>query len=65
MSELYFGIESAVRCGGAISDLFMVLLEFVRGVYFPHTFQRLYGLDSGEDVGEIKLRCIVWEWQDL
>jgi len=31
----------------------------------PHTFQHLYGLDSGEDVGEIKLRCIVWECQDL
>ncbi len=26
-----------------------------------HTFQHLYGLNSGEDVGEIKLRCIVWE----
>ena len=25
----------------------------------PHTFQHLYGLDSGEDVKEIKLRCIV------
>ena len=23
----------------------------------PHTFQQLYGLDSGEDVGEIKLRA--------
>ena len=23
----------------------------------PHTFQHLYGLDSGEDVGEIKLRA--------
>ena len=30
----------------------------------PHTFQHLYGLDSGEDVREIKLRCIVWECQD-
>ena len=26
----------------------------------PHTFQHLYGLDSREDVGEIKLRCIFW-----
>ena len=26
----------------------------------PHTFQHLYGLDSGEDVGEIKLWCIIW-----
>ena len=25
----------------------------------PHTFPRLYGLNSGEDVGEIKLWCIV------
>ena len=25
----------------------------------------LYGLDSGEDVREIKLRCIVWECQHL
>ena len=27
----------------------------------PHAFQHFYGLDSGEDVGEIKLRCIVWD----
>ena len=27
----------------------------------PHTFQHLYVLDSGEDVREIKLRCIVWD----
>ena len=65
MSELYSGTESAVRCGGTISDLFPVLLEFIRGVYWPHTFQHLYGLDSGEAVGEIELRCIVWECQDL
>ena len=25
----------------------------------PHIFQHLYGLNSREDVGEIKLRCIV------
>ena len=31
----------------------------------PHTFQHLNGLDYREDVGEIKLRCIVWECQDL
>ena len=31
----------------------------------PHTFQRLYGLDSGEDVREIKLWCIILECQDL
>ena len=31
----------------------------------PNTFQHLYGLDSGEDIGEIKLRCIVLECQDL
>ena len=28
-------------------------------------FQHLYGLDSGEDVGEIKLWCMVWECQDI
>ena len=44
---------------------FQLLLEFVRGVYWPHTFQHLYGLDSGEDVREIKLQCIVWECQDI
>ena len=58
MSELYSGTESAVRCGGTISELFPVVIG-------PHTFQHLSGLDSGEDVGEIKLRCIVWECQDL
>ena len=26
----------------------------------PHSFRHLYRLDSGEDVGEIKLRCNVW-----
>ena len=31
----------------------------------PHIFQCLYGLDSGEDVGEIKLQCIVWEYGDF
>ena len=30
-----------------------------------HTFQHLYGLESGEDVREMKLRCIVWEISDL
>ena len=30
----------------------------------PHTFQHFYGLDSREDVGEIKLRCIVWEFEN-
>ena len=52
MSELYSGTESAVRCGDTISDLFPVVTG-------PYTFQPLYGLDSGEDVGEIKLWCIV------
>ena len=31
----------------------------------PHTFQHLCELDSGEDVREIKLRCIIWECQDF
>ena len=66
MSELYSGTESAVRCGGTSSDLFPVRYWSSSGVCTgPHTFQHLYGLDSREDVGEIKLRCIVWESQDL
>ena len=66
MSELYSGTESAVRCGGTISDLFYSCYWSLSGVC-PGTqsFQHLYGLDSGEDVGEIKLQCIVWECQDL
>ena len=60
MSELHSGTESAVRCGDTISDLFPVVTGVRQGcVLAPHTFQHLYGLDSGEDVGEIKLRCIV------
>ena len=39
---------------------FQLSLEFVRGVYWPHTFERLCGLDSGKDVRELKMRCIVW-----
>ena len=66
MSELYSGTESAVRCGGTISDLFPVVTGVRQGVCTgPHTFQHLYGLDSGEDVGEIKLWYIIWECQDL
>ena len=39
MSELYSGIESAVRCGGTISDIyFQLLLEFVSGVLAPSLF---------------------------
>ena len=65
-SELYSGTESAVRCGGTISDLFPVVTGVCQGVCTgPHTFQCLHKLDSGEDVGEIKLQCIVWECQDL
>ena len=66
MSELYSGTESAVRCGATISDLFTVVTGVRQGCGTgPHTFQHLFGLDSGEDVGEIKLRCIIWECQDL
>ena len=61
MSELYSGTESAVRCGGTISDLFSVDTGVCQGVCAnPHTFQRMYGLDSGEDVKEIKWQCIIW-----
>ena len=56
MSELYSGTESAVRCGGTMSDLFPVVTGVRHGCGLPpHTFQHLYGLDSREDVGEIKL----------
>ena len=60
ISELYSGIESAVRCGDTISDLFPVVTGVRQGVCTgPHTFQHLCGLDIWEDVGEIKLRCII------
>ena len=66
ITELYSGTEIAVRCGDTISDLFPVVAgvcqEYVLAL---HSFQHLHGLDSGEDVGEINLRCIVWECQDL
>ena len=66
MFELYSGTESAVRCGGTMSDLFPVFTGVCQGCGTgPHNFQHLYGLDSREDVGEIKLPCIVWECQDL
>ena len=66
MSELYSGTESDVRCGDTISDLFPVVTGVRQGCALArNTFQHLYGLDSGEDVGEIKLQCIVWECQDL
>ena len=62
MSELYSGTGSAVRCGDTIFNLFTVVTAVRQEVYTgPHTFQHLYGLDSGEDVIEIKLQCIVWE----
>ena len=39
MSELYSGTESAVRCGGTISDLFAVVTGVRQGVCTgPHTF---------------------------
>ena len=66
MSELYSGTESAIRCGGTISDLFPVVTGVCQGVCTgPYTFQHLCGLDSWEDAEEIKLWCIVWECQDL
>ena len=66
MSELYSGTESAVRGGDTISDLFPVVTGVHQGcVLAPTLLKCLYGLDSGEDVGEIKLQCIVWECQDL
>ena len=35
MSELYSGTESAVRCGGSISDLFPVVTGVNQGCYNP------------------------------
>ena len=38
MSELYFGTESAVRCGNTISDLFPVVTGVCQGcILVPHT----------------------------
>ena len=66
ISELYSGTESGERYGGSISDLFPVVTGVKSGVCIgPHTLQHLYGLDSWEDVREIKLWCIAWECQDL
>ena len=66
ISELYSGTESLVRCCGSTSDLFPVVTGVRQGwVLAPNTFQCLLGLDSVEDVREIKLQCIVWECQDL
>ena len=66
-SELHSCTECAVRCGDTISDLFAVVTGFCQGcVLVPHFLAlNLYGLDSVENVGEIKLRCIIWECQDL
>ena len=65
MSGLYSGNESALRCGVTNSDLFPVVSGVCQGYVLAHTFQHLCGLDSGDNVGEIKLRCIIWECQDL
>ena len=46
ISELYSDTESAVRCGGSISDLFPIVIG-------PLIFQHLDGFDSGRDVREI------------
>ena len=37
MSELYFGTESAVRCGGTISDLFPVVTGVLQGCVLAPT----------------------------
>ena len=65
ISELYSGTKSAVRCDDTISDISCCNWSSSEVCTGPHTFQHLYGLDSGEDVGEIKLWCIIWECQDL
>ena len=41
MSELYSGTESAVRCGGTISDLFPVVTGVRQGVDWPPHFSTL------------------------
>ena len=52
MSELYSCTESDLRCSDTVSDLSGVCTR-------SHTFRRLCGQDSGEDVRDINLRCIV------
>ena len=62
MPELYPGTESAVRCGDIISDLFPVVSGVHQGcVLAPTLFSTCLDWILGEDVGEIKLRCIIWE----
>ena len=41
ITELYSGTGSAVRCGDAISDLFLVITRVIRGVYWPPHFSAL------------------------
>ena len=64
MSELDSGTESAVRCGGTISDLFPVVTGVPQGCVLARTLFSTC-MDSREHVGESKLRCIVWECQHL
>ena len=64
MSEQYSGTESAVRCG-TISDLFPVVTGVRQGcVLTPTLFSTCMDWILGR-MSEIKLRCIVWECQDL
>ena len=65
MSELYSGTESAVRCGNTINDISNCCWSLSEVCAGPPSFLHLYGLDYGEDIGEIKLQCIVWECRDL
>ena len=50
MSELYTGTGSAVRNGDTISDISSCYWSSSGVCTGPHTFQHLYGVDSGEDV---------------
>ena len=65
MSERYSGTKSVVRCGGAISDLFPLVTGVRQGCELaPTLFSTCMDWILGR-MSEIKLRCIVWEYQDL
>ena len=61
MSELYSGTESAVKCGGTISDLFLVITVVRQGCVLAPT---LFSACMLWILGGMSERSI-WECQDL